>query len=89
MLLTPIKEIVTIKGVFQSIESSGDSNFTRAIQIATLCLKHRTEKKLAQRIIVFTASPLQESVKSLEELGKKLKKNQIAIEIINLGIEPL
>ena len=80
---------MTIKGVFQSIESSGDSNFTRAIQIATLCLKHRTEKKLAQRIIVFTASPLQESVKSLEELGKKLKKNQIANEIINLGIEPL
>lgn len=31
------------------------------------------------------ASPIEESVRDLEALGKKLKKNQIAIDVINLG----
>lgn len=67
------------------IEVTGDSNLSRAIQIATLSLKHRANKNQRQRIIAMVASPLTETAKELEAIGKKLKKNQIAIDIINLG----
>lgn len=53
--------------------------------IASLSLKHRANKNQRQRIIAMVASPLSESAKDLEALGKKLKKNQIAIDIVNLG----
>lgn len=68
------------------IEVSGDSNLSRAIQIASLSLKHRANKNQRQRIIAMVASPLSETVKELEAIGKKLKKNQIAIDIVNLGM---
>jgi 26S proteasome regulatory subunit N10 len=68
-----------------NVEVHGDSNLSRAIQIASLSLKHRANKNQRQRIIAFVASPLNESPKELEAIGKKLKKNQIAIDIVNLG----
>ena len=85
MLLTPVQEKVQILACVNKIEVEGDSNLSRAIMVATLSLKHRANKNQRQRIIAFVASPLRESAKDLEAIGKKLKKNQIAIDIINLG----
>lgn len=52
-----------------------------------LALKHRQNKNQRQRIIVFVGSPLDEDEKTLVRLGKKLKKNNVAVDVINFGEE--
>lgn len=58
-----------------------------AIQVAQLALKHRQNKNLRQRIIAFVGSPLSDSVdeKSLVKVGKKLKKNNVALDVVSFG----
>ncbi len=50
-------------------------------------MKHRQNKNQRQRIIAFVGSPLEEDEKSLVKLGKKLKKNNVAVDIVNFGEE--
>lgn len=63
----------------------GSIHLNTAIQIAQLTLKHRQNKHQHQRIIVFVCSPISDSKDDLIKLGKKLKKNNIAVDIINFG----
>lgn len=63
----------------------GSTHFTTAIQIAALTLKHRQNKIQHQRIIAFICSPIVEGREELVKLGGKLKKNNIAVDIINFG----
>lgn len=66
---------------------SGTSHFCSGIQVAALALKHRQNKVLHQRIVIFVGSPIEESDRELEKLAKKMKKNNIAIDVINFGEE--
>lgn len=50
-----------------------------------LALKHRQNKSQRQRIIVFTCSALPEDEKSLVKLAKRMKKNNINVDIIAFG----
>lgn len=68
---------------------SGENHFSSGIQVAALALKHRQNKVQSQRIIVFVGSPITESEKDLEKLAKKMKKNNVAIDIINFGEESI
>jgi len=61
-------------------------NFKQSIEIAQLALKHRPNKNQRQRIIAIIYSPLSEDTQQLEALGKRMKKNGVAIDIINLGV---
>jgi len=63
----------------------GDPHFTTGINIAALALKHRQNKSQRQRIIVFACSPVDEDEKSLVKLAKRMKKNNISIDIISFG----
>ena len=66
----------------------GQIDIPTAIAIAQLALKHRTNKNLRQRIIVFVGSPLEGPAvdeKSMIKLAKKLKKNNIAVDIVCFG----
>ncbi|KAI9824205.1 MAG: hypothetical protein M1832_002011 [Thelocarpon impressellum] len=63
----------------------GGSHLTTGIQVAGLALKHRQNKMQRQRIIVFTCSPIQEDEKSLVKLARKMKKNNISIDLIAFG----
>ena len=59
-----------------------------AIAVAQLALKHRENKNLRQRIIVFVASPLDgpgADEQSMVKLAKKLKKNNVAVDIVSYG----
>lgn len=55
--------------------------------MAALALKHRQNKVQNQRIIAFVGSPIRESDKELEKLAKKMKKNNVAVDIVNFGEE--
>ncbi|KAI5953680.1 RPN10 [Candida jiufengensis] len=77
-----------LSGVHET-KISGENNFSNGIQVAALALKHRQNKVQQQRIIIFVGSPVKESDKELEKLAKKMKKNNVAIDIINFGEESI
>jgi 26S proteasome regulatory subunit N10 len=60
-----------------------------AIAIAQLALKHRPNKALRQRVVVFVGSPLEDASpdaeRALIRLAKKLKKNNVALDVIAFG----
>ncbi|XVF67917.1 hypothetical protein PTKIN_Ptkin10aG0160300 [Pterospermum kingtungense] len=68
---------------FSCLEMGGEMNLAAGIQIAQLALRHRQNKNWQQRIIVFAGSPIKYDKKALEMIGKKLKKNSVALDIIN------
>lgn len=66
---------------------SGENHFSSGIQVAALALKHRQNKVQSQRIIAFVGSPITETERELEKLAKKMKKNNVAVDVINFGEE--
>lgn len=50
-----------------------------------MALKHRQNKNQQQRIIIFVGSPVKSNTDELVRLAKKLKKNNVAVDIINFG----
>merc|ERR1712137_1457953 len=58
----------------------GYSNFLAGMKTAQLVLKHRQNKSLNQRIIMFVGSPI-------EHTDKELTKNNISVDVINFGDE--
>jgi 26S proteasome regulatory subunit N10 len=66
----------------------GEIDIPTAIAVAQLALKHRENKNLRQRVIVFVGSPLDGQAadeKAMVRLAKKLKKNNVAIDVICFG----
>jgi len=87
VMVTLTSDIGKVLTALHNIKLSGNAHFTTGVQIAQLALKHRQNKNQKQRIIVFVGSPVVEDEKTLVKLGKKLKKNNIAIDLINFGEE--
>ena len=88
VLVTPtpgdhaVNKILT---ALHGVKIEGENHFCSAVQVAQLALKHRQNKHQRQRIIIFVGSPLNEDQKELVKLGKKLKKNDVAVDVINFG----
>ncbi|KAI9001641.1 hypothetical protein BC832DRAFT_533315 [Gaertneriomyces semiglobifer] len=85
VLVTLTAEIGKILTAMHHVQIGGKANFATGVQIAQIALKHRQNKNQKQRIIVFVGSPLDEDEKSLVRLGKKLKKNNVAVDVISFG----
>ncbi|KAJ8522588.1 hypothetical protein ONZ45_g851 [Pleurotus djamor] len=90
VLVTHSKDLGQILQAVHTTASKidGQIDIPTAIAIAQLALKHRTNKNLRQRIIVFVGSPLEGPAvdeKSMIKLAKKLKKNNIAVDIVCFG----
>eukprot|EP01039_Chlorochromonas_danica_P008730 gene8730-9620_t len=85
LLVSPTEESGKVLAAFGQVKLGGKTDFITAIQIAQLALKHRKNKNGAQRIVVFVGSPLRESPEALTRLGKQLKKNNVAVDIISMG----
>lgn len=83
--MTPTQDIGKILSALHTLKISGEADISTGIQIAQLALKHRQNKNQRQRIIAFIGSPLTTDEKSLVKLGKKLKKNNVSIDIISFG----
>jgi 26S proteasome regulatory subunit N10 len=82
VLVTHTKELGQIlEAVHQTSTNLGrTASIPTAIAIAQLALKHRQNKNLRQRVIVFVGSPLDDASpdaeRALFRLAKKLKKEQ-------------
>ncbi|CAA0816534.1 26S proteasome non-ATPase regulatory subunit 4 homolog [Striga hermonthica] len=87
VLVTPTSDLGKILACMHGLEVGGEMNLAAGIQVAQLALKHRQNKKQQQRIIVFAGSPFKYNKKVLELIGRKLKKNSVALDIVNFGEE--
>jgi 26S proteasome regulatory subunit N10 len=67
----------------------GAADLPTAISIAQLALKHRQNKNLRQRVLVFVGSPLAGAPgadeRAMVRLAKKLKKNNVAVDVVAFG----
>jgi 26S proteasome regulatory subunit N10 len=65
---------------------AGYVDLARAVKIAQLSLKHRQNKNQKQRIVAFIGSPLENlEDKDMVKLGKQLRKNDVALDVVNFG----
>lgn len=65
----------------------GTSDLPTSVQIAQLALKHRENKNQRQRVVVFVGSPVEDTEENLVKLGKKLRKNNVLIDLVTFGDE--
>jgi len=83
--VTLTNDLSRILNAIKGINLSGECDFITAMNIATLTLKHRQNKNQKQRIILFVGSLIKHSKEDLVQLGKKLKKYGVAVDIISFG----
>ncbi|KAF5960919.1 hypothetical protein HYC85_002128 [Camellia sinensis] len=89
VLVTPTSDLGKILACMHGVEIGGDCNLAAGIQVAQLALKHRQNKKQQQRIIFkwFVSVLSNTDKKVLEIIGRKLKKNSVALDIVSFGEE--
>lgn len=85
VMVTPTSDLGRLVTELNKVQIGGNSDLLRGIQTAQLALKHRQNKKQKQRIIAFVGSPVTASEKELEALGKNLKKNSVALDLVSFG----
>jgi 26S proteasome regulatory subunit N10 len=85
LLVSPTSDIGKILGAIHSlnVQSTTTYDVMSSVQIASLALKHRRNKNGSQRIVLFVGTPLIDAeVRALQKIGRQLKKNNVAIDII-------
>ncbi|CDH51028.1 26s proteasome non-atpase regulatory subunit 4-like [Lichtheimia corymbifera JMRC:FSU:9682] len=87
VLVTLTSDVGKILTALHGVKISNKADFMTGIQIAQLALKHRQNRNQRQRIIVFVGSPVETEERTLVRLAKKMKKNNVAVDIINFGEE--
>ncbi|OAD80389.1 hypothetical protein PHYBLDRAFT_153870 [Phycomyces blakesleeanus NRRL 1555(-)] len=87
VLVTLTSDVGRILSALHGVRVGGESDLLTGIQIAQLALKHRQNKNQRQRIIVFVGSPVETDERTLIRLAKKMKKNNVAVDIVNFGEE--
>lgn len=87
VLITPTTSLDDFMKSLTDMRIQGKTDIVRGIQTATLALKHRQNKNQKQRVICFVGSPIENTDKQIEQLGKGLKKNNVSLDIISFGSE--
>lgn len=72
-------------GSLSKINLNGECDIITALNICILCLKHRINKNQQQRVILFIGSPIKDTKENLIKIGKKLKKYNVAVDVISFG----
>ncbi|KAI8137341.1 hypothetical protein BJV82DRAFT_635528 [Fennellomyces sp. T-0311] len=87
VLVTLTSDVGKILSALHGVKISNKADFMTGIQIAQLALKHRQNRNQRQRIVVFVGSPVEADERTLVRLAKKMKKNNVAVDIVNFGEE--
>lgn len=87
VLVTPSPDLGKVLNSMTEIPIGGDMNLSTSVQIAQLALKHRQNKNQRQRIVIFAGSPIAEDKDKLIKIAKKLKKNNVAVDVVSFGCD--
>lgn len=91
VLVTHTKDLGQVLGGVHAASKKvgGEIDIPTALAVAQLALKHRENKNLRQRVIVFVGSPPgdgpDKDEQAMIKLAKKLKKNNVAVDIVSFG----
>lgn len=85
VLATPTSDPGKILACMNGLDIGGEMNLVAGIRIAQLTLELQLNKKQQQRIIVFVGGPVKCDKKILEMIGRKLKKDSVALDVVNFG----
>ncbi|CAH0474831.1 unnamed protein product [Peronospora belbahrii] len=85
VLASPTDDMGSLLSAIHRVQIGGTMKLANAIQVAQLALKHRRNKTGGQRVVVFIGSPIEEDEKQLTKIGKLLKKNNIAVDVVSMG----
>jgi 26S proteasome regulatory subunit N10 len=86
LLLSPTDDVAHIMGaVHRARLGPGARDLAAALAVAALALKHRRNKNGAQRIVLFVGTPVTTDVKALQKVGRQLKKNNVALDVVAMG----
>ncbi|DAZ97832.1 TPA: hypothetical protein N0F65_002502 [Lagenidium giganteum] len=85
VLASPTENMGTLLNAVHAVRIGGHIKFSNSIQVAQLALKHRRNKAGSQRVVMFIGSPIEEDEKTLTKMGKLLKKNNVAVDVVSLG----
>jgi 26S proteasome regulatory subunit N10 len=69
------------------VKTEGSLHLVEGLRIGSLALAHRANTKGEKRLIAFVASPITVPQETLTKLAKKLRKDEIAIDIVSIGGE--
>jgi 26S proteasome regulatory subunit N10 len=83
---TLTSDVERVAGSISNISVSGPTQFGRGVQVAALALSHATNAHADKRIIVFAGSPISETKDELLQLAKRLRKEDIAVDVVLLGV---
>jgi 26S proteasome regulatory subunit N10 len=89
ILVTPTQDLGMVLNSIHGVKISGETNIPTAVQIAHLALKHRQNKHQKMRIVLFIGSPVLAERDTLLLVGRKLKKCNVALDIVNFGTSDL
>ncbi|GBG83242.1 hypothetical protein CBR_g36857 [Chara braunii] len=87
VVVTPTPDLGKILSSMHGMGIEGEVNLSSGVQVAQLALKHRQNKNQRQRIVLFAGSPVTCELDMLVKIGKKLKKNNVAVDVISFGDE--
>jgi len=88
VLVTLTTDTGKLLAKLHQVGPTGNLRFISGIKIAHLALKHRQGKNHKTRIVAFVGSPIEQAdEKDLVKLAKKLKKEKVNVDIINIGEE--
>lgn len=87
ILITSTRDLGRVFTCMHDVRLDGLADVVAGIQKAQLALKHRQNTLQRQRIVVFVSSPIKASTETLVRLGKSLKKNSVAVDVVNIGVE--
>ncbi|GJD11265.1 26S proteasome non-ATPase regulatory subunit 4 [Galdieria sulphuraria] len=85
ILVTQTQDIGVILSSLHGLLIRGKVDLKGAILKAQLALKHRQNKVQRQRLIVFVGSYVDVPEEELVSLGRRLKKNNVALDIVSFG----
>ncbi|EST05944.1 Ubiquitin interacting motif [Kalmanozyma brasiliensis GHG001] len=85
VLVTLTQDIGKVLAALHRSKIVGNADLATGINVASLALKHRQNKNQRQRVVAFVGSPVEQTEDDLVKLGKKLKKNNIAVDIVSFG----
>lgn len=87
VLVTLTGDLGKVLSSLHQVKIGPQLNFPAGIQVAQLALKHRQNKNQHQRVVFFVGSPVEADTEELVRLGKRLKKNNVAVDVVNFGEE--
>lgn len=87
VLVTLSPDAQKVMSRLQMVQPRGNIQFGTSIRIAHLALRHRQSRNQRMRIVAFVGSPIQEDEKDLVRLGKRLKKENVSLDVVNFGEE--